>query len=236
MDRKRYTYEEISALVIRYKNGDREAAGELFTAFSGFIAKYANFLKFGAVGRTDKDLHSLMGMLCPKGDDKRARMSVIRKALESYDYEDIQGELNILFLEATVDFKARVSKIGGDVPFAGYLYAYFKYKVKRWLDKRLTDVMNTLKVVELKEEEIEMQMLEDTQEFEIQFSSARPILDSVTRWILHLYYTKGLQDREIGNLVRVSGNWICGQRRSAIAKLRAMGMDRVEDLIRGNHL
>lgn len=234
--KKLYSYETIGELVLRYQAGDMHAAGELFEAFGGFIAKYANFLKFGSVGGKDRDLHRLIRMLCPRGDDIRGRLGLIRQTLRSYEYEDIISELNILFLESVQRFRPRDSKIGGAVPFPGYLYAYFKFKVKRWIDQKLIDIMNTVRVVELTEEEAEMQMLEDTQEFERQFSRARPTLDSVTRWILHLYYHKGMQDRQIGALVRVSGNWICGQRRAAIKKLRDMGIDQVEDTIRARHL
>jgi DNA-directed RNA polymerase specialized sigma subunit len=94
-------------------------------------------------------------------------------------------------------------------------------------------VLNTVDLVELTEEEQGMQMLEDTKEFELQFSDARPALDAMTRWILHLYYTKGLKDREIGELVKVSGNWICCQRRDALKKLHALGIENAEDVIRG---
>lgn len=236
MDRKIYTYADIEALVIRYKDGDRDASGELFKAFSGFIAKYANFLKFGSIAKKDRDLQGLLRLLCPKGDNPKARMSIIREAIRSYEYEDVVGELNVLFLKSVAQFKTRESKLGGNVPFAGYLYAYFKFMVKRWIDQRLVDVMNTVKLVELSEEEQEVQMLEDTRDFEIQFGRVRPALDGVTRWILHLYYAKGLQDREIGKIIRVSGNWICGQRRAAIRKLRDLGMDQAEDVIRSRML
>lgn len=231
-----YTYEDIDRMVRAYQAGDMDAAGELFKAFGGFIAKYANFLKFGVMGPRDRDIHRLVRMLCPKGDNVNKRLALIRETLRSYEYEDIIGELNILFLESVHKFEPKVSKISGSVPFPGYLYAYFKFRVKRWIDKKLVDIMNTVKVVELSEEEREMQMLEDTQAFEKHFSKARPVLDSVTRWILHLYYHKGLQDRQIGSLVKVSGNWICGQRRAAIRKLRELGIDRVEDAIRGRDL
>lgn len=231
MERKLYTYKDIEELVIQYKEGSREAAGELFKAFAGFIAKYANFLKFGILGRRDRDLSGLIHLLCPKGDSTKARLGLIREAIRSYEYEDIVGELNILFLKSVAQFKTVESKLGGNIPFAGYLYAYFKFMVKRWIDQRLVDVMNTVKLVELNDNEREMQILEDTKKFEIQFSGSRPALDNITRWILHLYYTKGLQDREIGKIIRVSGNWICGQRRAALKKLHDLGMDQVEDII-----
>lgn len=232
MEKKLYSYKDIEALVIQYKEGSRDASGELFKAFAGFIAKYANFLKFGVLGKKDRDLRGLTHLLCPKNDNVRARMGLIRDALRSYEYEDIVGELNVLFLKSVAQFKTRESKLGGNVPFAGYLYSYFKFMVKRWIDQRLVDVMNTVKLVELTEEEKELQILEDTKDFEAQFSGSRPVLDSVTRWILHLYYSKGLRDQEIGKIIRVSGNWVCCQRRAALKKLHDLGMDQVIDVIR----
>lgn len=236
MERKLYTYDEIAKLVKAYQSGDRTAGGELFKAFKGFIAKYSNFLRYGGSGRGDRDIQGLAYLLCPKGDSVRARLSLIRAALASYEFEDIVGEMNLLFLEALDEFRARKSPMGGDVPLAGYLYSTFKFRVKRWIDNKLKDAMNTVSLEEITEEEKEMQMLEDTKEFEEQFSRVRPILDQVTRWILHLYYSKGLKDREIGNLIKVSGNWICGQRRAALQKLREAGIDQAEELIRANKL
>ncbi len=227
-DKKIYSYEDVDRMVQQYKLGDRKAIEELFKAFEGFIAKYANFLKFGIYSRADRDLHGLIRMMCPKGDAVRSRLGLIQSALRSYDYEDIIGELNVMFMESALHFQKR--KTGPH--FSGYLYGYFKFKVKRWMDKTLVDVMNTVKIVELTEEEEKVQMLEDTKDFEMTFSKAKPVLDSVTRWILHLYYYKGMQDKEIGKLVSVSGNWICSQRVTALKKLKTLGYENVIDLIK----
>jgi RNA polymerase sigma factor (sigma-70 family) len=239
MVRRIYTYTDIDKLVRRYRSGDEAAIAELLSAFEGFIVKYANFLKHGYISRGDWDIQGLIKMLTPRMPPElkrralngeipsyRDRLSLIREAMQSYEYEDIVSELNIMFMESALQFRKR--KDGPS--FTGFLYSYFKYKVKRWIDKRLKDVLNMANLATITEREENMQMLEDTQEFELHFSKAKPFLDSVTRWILHLYYCKGYTDVEIAKIVGVTGKWICMQRRKAVKKMRELGVDRVEEL------
>lgn len=238
--RRIYSYEDIDRLVRRYKGGDDEAIAELLAAFEGFIVKYANFLKYGYMNKGDWDIQGLVRMLRPKiSIELRKRMlagevqmppdrlEIIREAMRSYDYEDIVGELNVMFMESALQFKKR-----RDGPtFAGFLYSYFKFRVKRWITLRLRDALNVTNIASLTEREENMQMLEDTQEFENQFSRAKPHLDSVTRWILHLYYCKGYTDAQIAKIISVTSKWVCMQRRAAVKRMRELGVDKVEELV-----
>jgi RNA polymerase sigma factor (sigma-70 family) len=238
--RRIYSYEDIDKLVRRYKQGDEEAIAELLAAFEGFIVKYANFIKYGYMSKGDWDIQGLVKMLRPKIPSSMRmkmlrgeismppdRLDIIRDAMQSYEYEDIIGELNVMFMESALQFKKRK-----DGPtFAGFLYSYFKYTVKRWIVLRLRDALNVANIATLTEREDNMQMLEDTQEFENQFSRAKPHLDSVTRWILHLYYCKGYTDTQIAKIASVTSKWVCMQRRQAIKRMRELGVNKVEELL-----
>jgi RNA polymerase sigma factor (sigma-70 family) len=226
--RKIYRYEDIDNLVRKYKKGDEEAIAELLKAFEGFIIKYANFLFYGRFDRQDWDIQGLIKMLQPKGmsDGSKDRLPLIRSALQSYEYDDIVGELNAMFMESALIFKKR-----RDGPtFAGFLYSYFKFMVKRWIDKRMKDALNVSNLMPLPEREDNMQMLENTQEFEMKFSKAKPVLDSVTRWILHLYFIKNYTDPQIAKIVGVTSKWICIQRRRAMKRMRELGVDGLQEM------
>lgn len=239
MVRRIYTYTDIDKLVRRYRAGDEAAIAELLAAFEGFIVKYANFLKHGYTARGDWDIQGLIKMLTPRmslnmkwhalnGDvpGYRDRLVLIREAMQSYEYEDIVSELNVMFMESALQFRKR--KDGPSFP--GFLYSYFKFKVKRWIDKRMKDALNMANIATITEREENMQMLEDTQDFELHFSKAKPFLDAVTRWILHLYYCKSYTDAQIARMVGVTSKWICMQRRKAVRRMRELGVDKVEEL------
>jgi len=217
-NRKKYTIEEIDDLLFKYrKYGKKDYLLELFNAFSGYIAKYANFLKFGKFKPKDKDIICLIGMLNNKNSSESGT-DAIRIIFQNYSYDDIKSDLGLLFLKNVKQF---VKRENGPC-FTGYLYNYFKFSVRDWIRKISSDVFNTLKIDFIPDiiNDMKLDWMTDDEllyddydsynnadeksdKFENLCMSDKTDLTNFEKYILYLSYGKKMRDYEIADIIDV---------------------------------
>ena len=214
---KIYTLEEIDKLINEYKDKhSKESSLELFKAFEGFILKYSYFLKYGKVKNNDKDLMGLVKIL----DIKDLSHNPIKKIFENWDFHDIFNELYLLFLKCINQF---TKKKKGPY-FAGFLYNYYKFMVKEWIQSLSKDVLNAVTTVdienlpEIKEEEI------DIQEYDNICLTEKTSLTQFEKYILYLYYGKKQTESEISKLLGVGRVHVHRMKNKAKNKLLSSGI------------
>jgi len=209
-NRKKYTIEEIDDLLFKYrKYGKEEYLLELFNAFSGYVTKYANFLKFGYFKAKDKDIIGLIRMLSDKNNNKSGT-DVIRMIFQNYSYDDIKGEMNLLFLKSIKQFVKKKNGPG----FTGYLYNCFKFYVKRWIQKISSDVFNTLKIDFIPDiiNDLKLDWMTDDEflyencdkkndEFENLCMTDKTDLTNFEKYVLYLSYGRKMPDHKIANII-----------------------------------
>lgn len=217
MTTKIFTLKEVDILIQKYKKKpSKEISLELFKAFEGFILKYTHFLKYGSIKNNDKDLLGLAKLL----DIKDFSNNPIKKIFETWDLHDIFNELYLLFLKSINQFTKRKS----GPYFTGYLYNYYKYMVKNWIQSISKDILNINKTIDIEnipeigEEEI------DIQEYDNLCLTEKTSLTQFEKYILYLYYGKKMTEQEIGDLLGVVRVHIHRLKKKAKNKLLSSGI------------
>lgn len=219
---KIYTLQEIDDLINKYKKTYKQKyLSELFKAFEGFIVKYAYFLKYGKCHGTDRDLIGLKKLLtCKGGDDP---VFIITKIFEIWEYNDIINELNILFIKSVNIFTKR--KEGPF--FTGYLYNYYKYMVKEWIEKVSQDAMNYINRKNLDELNCNDQMFlqeKDIPKYENFCLTEKTVLTQLEKNILYLHYGKKISIANIAKMFGINRSYANLLKKTAKDKLMNSGI------------
>lgn len=196
---KIYTLKEIDDLIFTYKKTKSPEIMEiLINAFEGFIVKYAQFLKHGKLNSNNKDLIGLTKLLQKNNSQDVSKL--IKKILESWDYYDVVNELKFIFIKSVNKFTKR--KKGPY--FAGYLYTYYKYMIKQWIQKISKDVMNLSKIENIDKLNFKDQVyINDNTtktEYENFCLTGKTKLTQYEKYILYLHYGKKIPVSKIAKM------------------------------------
>lgn len=152
---KRYTYEEIDALVKRYQNGDQIAGEELVEAFSGYLTKYLLLIKHGTVEPYNKNIRKFIALFVKNPSDrqlvlriyskKNKRMlsvlystaAMIASEFRNHEEEDIWAKLVAEFLVMAKRYKNNRGCF-----FHTYISKAYPYRIYKRLTKLINDPMN----------------------------------------------------------------------------------------------
>lgn len=143
--------EEMQRLIERAKKGDGIAQMELLEIFSNFLSKYTALLYHAKWTTENYDTRRFIALYVP---DPQVRFFLLRNKLtpggmrkvneairgvqymtQRYgDEEDVEQTVRVTFLQCVERYKRK-----GDIPFSGYLYAYFFFLLKKNVDSFLID-------------------------------------------------------------------------------------------------
>jgi len=189
--KKLYTTDEIQQLILKYKKSpSSDLYSKINDAFEGFIIKYAHFIKYN-IHSNDKDLNEFASIL-----ESYNILKCIYNVFRTWDIEDIIGEFRIIFFECIKKYK----DLNGP-KFTGYIYNYYKYDIFKWLKKQLDDVMNSAYINEVKDTNIDNEIIDLYEHICI---SDKTPLTSIEKYILYLSYGKQLDDTSISKLLNIS--------------------------------
>jgi RNA polymerase sigma factor (sigma-70 family) len=138
-----YSYDEIDELVIRYQNGDKDAAQSLIRTFKPYMSKFLKILKDGLINLDDKDSRKFIRLFIGDYEARKKLLKVyqptdtrhkaynaaafLQDVCKEMSYEDIMQELSMILLIVAKRWKKKGKKIN----FCGYLYNTFRFEVYR---------------------------------------------------------------------------------------------------------
>lgn len=145
------TEDEMQGLIVRAKAGNGLAQMQLLEIFSNFLSKYTALIYYGKYSLNDYDIRRFVALFVK---DPNVRFYLVRNKLsgggvrhvnevmrgvqymaQRYgDEEDVDQTVKMAFLECVEVYKRRES-----IPFSGFLYSYFFYKLKKQVDALLID-------------------------------------------------------------------------------------------------
>ena len=150
---KFYTHseEEMQALIAKAKAGDGKIQVELLGIFDNFLTKYVNVLYFGRYSLADYDMRRFIGLFVKDSTTRgflhrnqlnKAGHAHVNEVLRGIQYmvqrygdeEDVKQTVDFTFLQCLNKYERK-----GEVPFSGFLYAYFFYLMKKNVDSLLID-------------------------------------------------------------------------------------------------
>jgi DNA-directed RNA polymerase specialized sigma24 family protein len=148
-----YTIAEdvLQEIIKKAKTGDDKSQRELLKVFDNFLKKYVNLLYYGRYSLSDYDIRKFIGLFVP---DPQVRFYLARnklnksgrdqvaEAINGIIYmtkrygtiEDVRQTVHFTFLQCINRYERK-----GSVPFAGFLYSYFFYMLKKNVDTLLID-------------------------------------------------------------------------------------------------
>ena len=142
---KKYDLEEdeMQDLVNRSKDRDEIAQFELLAIFNNFLTKYIALLYENRYDLKQYDVRQFISFYSRNTRSKKHVAEVMNgihfMTLRYCEEEDIRQMVQMAFLECIYNYERRESKAGGYVPFSGYIYNYFKYILKRYVDEYIID-------------------------------------------------------------------------------------------------
>jgi DNA-directed RNA polymerase specialized sigma24 family protein len=215
-----YSPEEMDEIAREYRdNGTSESADLLLKAYSGFLWKYTHLFKAISGNNEhinlhrDKELSRFIKLI-----GSQNTLAIIRLVLQSWTADDIYNEMVILFFETT---RKWIEK--GDIHFPGFISGYFRYIVKKWLDKITKDALNTIEITnESKDAPIESNEYEITDLKYILYSTSELLKDLTPqeRYIVYLQKIKHLNDKEVAKKIGVYRDYVPIVREKALTKIK----------------
>lgn len=143
--------EEMQSLLKDAKKGVERAQNELLKIFDNYLRKYVALLYFGKYDLKNYDIRTFI-VLFVADPALRAGLKHQKMAAPGYkavaeivrgvqymahrygDVEDIEQTVKMAFLHCVNTYERR-----GEIPFSGYLYSYYRYILKRFVDMFLID-------------------------------------------------------------------------------------------------
>jgi RNA polymerase sigma factor (sigma-70 family) len=142
-ENKEPDYDIVDALVVRYQNGDKNAAEELIGQMAPYMIKFFKIMKLGIIDLSDKDSRRFISLFI----DNYETRSKLKKAFQSTDIrseayqsalwvqsmcsgmptEDIIQELIVIMLTLARRYTKRKAKVN----FCGYIYNSFRFELGR---------------------------------------------------------------------------------------------------------
>lgn len=144
ISRKYYTIpeEELQIIILKAKRGDTVAQARLLEVFDNFLKKYVSLLMHKRCDLRDYDIRTFIALFARKGyagairrnqiDDKVYKevnevLSGIHGMVQRYcDIEDVQQTVYATFFQCIDRYERR-----GAIPFSGFLYNFFFYRLKK---------------------------------------------------------------------------------------------------------
>jgi DNA-directed RNA polymerase specialized sigma24 family protein len=221
---KQHTIKGIDKLLKKYRNTKEgpeknRSLKELLDSFEGFIIKYANFLSYGYYKKKDKDIISLISMLSFSRDKYSLDRTVelIHSILQSYTFDDIFSELQLKFIQCVNKYV----KHEGGPSFTGFIYGYYKFTIKDWIDKLSEDALNKVHSPEFSEDYItDEQFPEQLEVFDNLCFSDATELTNLQKYVLYLAYGRKLTDYSIGKIIGLCRGHVNDIKNKALHKLR----------------
>lgn len=202
--------EEMDKLVQKYKDTTDESKKArilktVLDAFEGYILKFANFLEHGRCDKSDADIQHLIYMISFRSSDcDLTYRDVLNNVLQSYTRDDIVSELQLNFIRCVDLYEKREGGPG----FSGYIYNYYKFTVKNWIRALSKDALNTIPVYRF-EESIHDTVYVESMDFMNNLCFNENInLSNLEKYVLFLYWDKGLYDKDIARILNVSRQWV----------------------------
>ncbi len=150
ISRKYYTIpeEELQAIIVRAKSGDVAAQEQLLVVFDNFLKKYTALLFHKRCDLRDYDIRKFISLFARRGysgaiqrnqiDDKVYKevnevLNGLHYMVQRYsDIEDVEQTVRLTFMACVSRYERR-----GPVPFSGFLYNYFFYRLKKNVEEFL---------------------------------------------------------------------------------------------------
>ena len=148
--RKYYTIpeEELQGLIRRSKRGDASAQQELLKVFDNFLRKYVTLLMRRKADLRDYDIRRFIALFARKGysiriqrnqidDNVYKEVNEILRGLHYMvnryaDVEDVEQTVHTTFFQCIDRYERK-----GSIPFSGFLYNYFFYRLKKNVEEYL---------------------------------------------------------------------------------------------------
>ena len=148
---------EIQRIVAAAQKGSVKDQHRLMEIFSNFLEKYVNILYNQFFDLRDYDTKQFVLLYVPGKSPLGQKIKTNQLNLTSYkevskvfgriitmikrynNKDDVRQTVNAAFIECIKIYKPKPSKQGGQVPFSGYIYRYYKFKLKKYVDEFLID-------------------------------------------------------------------------------------------------
>jgi hypothetical protein len=148
--RKYYTIpeEDLQALISRAKKGDTVAQSELLVVFDNFLKKYIALLFVKRADLRDYDIRRFIALFARKGYAGKIQRNQIdegaykevNEVLRGLHYmvnrycfkEDVEQTVYVTFFQCIDRYERK-----GPIPFSGFLYNYFFYRLKKNVEEYL---------------------------------------------------------------------------------------------------
>lgn len=252
--------EEIQDLIKRSQQGDQRAQLKLLEIFDNYLWKYINLLYYEKYDLSNYDLRTFINLFVP---DPGLRASVrqqkfsppvrngVYKVVHGIylmtrrygDEEDIAQTVKMAFLHCISTYERR-----GEIPFSGFLYSYYKFILKKFVDNFLIDQngRNTYPLIDpeqsLPEDETpvgavapptdhleEMLGAEKIDEFWVAGDTCYPPFDVLTiqeRQLLRWRYEDGYKASEIAHRITEHPNTL----REHFTRIRSKLREQVDEI------
>lgn len=150
ISRKYYTIpeEELQLIITKAKKGDTAAQARLLEVFDNFLKKYIALLMHKRCDLRDYDIRKFISLFARRGYSGAIQRNQINdkvykevnEVLNGLHYmvqryaniEDVEQTVHITFFECLQRYERR-----GAVPFSGFLYNYFFYRLKKNVEEFL---------------------------------------------------------------------------------------------------
>ena len=120
---------------------------DLLEHFKDYMNKYVGLLRGGELNLRNKDTYQFLSLfLAGKPKDARSLMSAraqISRVMQYYEEDDIFNELVIIFVNILDRYVPVVDEEGNMVNFVYYFTMVFRFRVKDWFNKLVTQPLLT---------------------------------------------------------------------------------------------
>lgn len=221
-------------MVLKYKATKDSRTGEkVLDIFSPFLNKYFRLLREGMFHKNDYDAKRFLALFkneeaAPlKGPASiiyyRNTAQYLMRFTLAFSDEELLQQLKLLFLEALNRWEKRTKP--KETYFTGFIYNYYRFKVKNWLSKFSKEKLN--RPEELANYDVDLYGTEEVWGPEIDLNwvkgkSCGDIFKDLTkeeRMIIRMSFIERLTDVEISKRLSIHRNNIHKYKKEAIRKI-----------------
>ena len=187
--------DDIELLVEEYKESTSQVAlGKLIDAFSAYLTKWVNVLKWYHVNTGDSEIATFVGLFrCSSMIDLR---NLLDSTFKSCDDEELYNELVLLFIYTILQYRNN-----GTTYFPGYLKSSFKYRVYRWTISKLSEMPHSISIDSIDEDDIPRTSNNGSIDYDILLDpEVLPCITSKEKMVLYLRYVDGRTTDDIAKI------------------------------------
>lgn len=191
---------ETEEIINRYKKYKRKEDVELiYKKYKAFLYQFVNYLKFDHIADSNVNMYEFR---------KITHDIPLKSIFHNWDNEEIFNELFIKLIDFINNYEGET--------IVKYIYACFKYEVKKWILSLRNDVLyRPESVVECKEEDLIEKIQNTTSEF-MELEN----LTNLERYILYLSCNNNIPIKEISTMLKLNKQEIINIKNEAIKKLK----------------